>query len=98
MGVFSLDAKKISDILNLLIRENKVVRISDSLYLSREAFDTLLISVNTFYSHKNELTVAEFRDLLNTSRKFALPLLEYLDAQKITLRVGDARKLISRNK
>jgi selenocysteine-specific elongation factor len=40
------------------------------------------------------MTVAEFRDLLGTTRKFALPLLEHLDANRITLRVGDIRKLL----
>jgi len=37
--------------------------------------------------------VAELRDLLNTSRRYALPLLEYLDAKRITRRVGDKRIL-----
>ena len=40
------------------------------------------------------MTVAEFRDLLGTSRKFALPYLEYLDSNHVTLRVGDVRKLL----
>jgi selenocysteine-specific elongation factor len=38
--------------------------------------------------------VAEFRDLLKTSRKYALPFLEYLDSKRVTLRTGDVRKLI----
>jgi selenocysteine-specific elongation factor len=40
------------------------------------------------------MTVAEFRDLLNTTRKYALPFLEFLDSQKVTLRTGDVRKLL----
>jgi selenocysteine-specific elongation factor len=40
------------------------------------------------------MTVAEFRDVLNTTRKYALPLLEYLDSNKVTMRIGDIRKLI----
>ena len=40
------------------------------------------------------MTVAEFRDLLNTTRKYALPFLEFLDSQKVTLRTGDVRKFI----
>ncbi len=38
--------------------------------------------------------MAEFRDMLKTSRKFALSFLEYLDSNRITLRTGDVRKLI----
>ncbi|MBA4372773.1 MAG: selenocysteine-specific translation elongation factor [Thermodesulfovibrio sp.] len=96
MNMLSIDQKKMSDILNLLIREHKVERISDSLYLSKETYDAILELVRGFYTAKNEMTVAEFRDLLDTSRKYALPLIEYLDTRKITLRVGDARKLISK--
>jgi selenocysteine-specific elongation factor len=51
-------------------------------------------NLQNFFRNKPEMTVAEFRDILNTSRKYALPLLEYLDSHKITLRVGDIRKLL----
>ncbi len=96
MGLLSIDQKRMNDILSLLIREQKIVRVSDSLYLSKDAYDAILALVRDFYSRKKEMTVAEFRDLLDTSRKYALPLIEYLDAQRITVRVGDARKLMSR--
>jgi selenocysteine-specific elongation factor len=42
---------------------------------------------------KKEITMAEFRDLAKTSRKFAVPLMEYFDSQKLTQRVGDKRML-----
>jgi len=42
---------------------------------------------------RGKVTVAEIRDLFHTSRKYALALMEYLDTQKITRRVGDARVL-----
>ena len=42
---------------------------------------------------KGKITVAEVRDLLSTSRKYALALMEYMDEQKITRRVGDERVL-----
>jgi selenocysteine-specific elongation factor len=54
----------------------------------------MINALKSFFANKPELTVAEFRDLLNTSRKFALPFLEHLDAAKVTLRIGDARKLL----
>ena len=47
-----------------------------------------------FFAKKKEMTVGEFRDILGTSRKFALPFLEYLDSNRITIRVGDVRKLL----
>jgi len=42
------------------------------------------------------MTVSEFRTLLNTTRKYAIAYLEHLDSQKITLRVGEFRKLVKR--
>ncbi|MBI5633995.1 MAG: selenocysteine-specific translation elongation factor [Nitrospirae bacterium] len=89
-----LDQKQINDILNILAKERSVVRVNESIYLSAIAYDKMISTLKSFYAKKPELTVAEFRDLLQTSRKFALPFLEHLDAAKVTLRVGDARKLL----
>jgi selenocysteine-specific elongation factor len=50
--------------------------------------------LKNFFSKKNEMTVGEFRDILGTTRKYALPFLEYLDSNKITLRVGEVRKFL----
>lgn len=89
-----IDQKQCSDILNILVKENGIVRISDSLYLSVASFENMLSLLKAFFSKKSEMSVAEFRDILKTSRKYALPYLEYLDSNRITLRTGDARKLI----
>jgi selenocysteine-specific elongation factor len=89
-----MDLKQITDILNILSKERAVVRINESTYLSVAAYDRMISLLKTFFSKKPELTVGEFRDLLNTSRKFALPFLEHLDAAKVTLRLGDVRKFL----
>ena len=54
----------------------------------------MIEKLKAFFSKKPDMTVAEFRDTLNTTRKYALPFLEYLDSHNITLRVGDVRKLL----
>ena len=89
-----MDQKQITDILNILSKERAVMRVNESIYLSTAAYDKMIHALKTFFAKKPELTVAEFRDLLNTSRKFALPFLEHLDAAKVTLRIGDARKFL----
>lgn len=88
----SSDAKSVSDILKLMHIEGAAARINDSLYMSRKHYDRMLGMLKEFFSNKHEMTVAEFRDLLGTTRKYALPYLEYLDSNNITLRVGDVRK------
>jgi selenocysteine-specific elongation factor len=64
------------------------------MYIPSSVFQQMIGNLQNFFRNKPEMTVAEFRDILNTSRKYALPLLEYLDSHKITLRVGDIRKLL----
>jgi len=89
-----MDAKQLSDMFKLLAADGTVHRISDSLYIGREAYDGMMELLKAHYAKQDGMTVAEFRDLLGTTRKFALPLLEHLDANRITLRVGDIRKLL----
>jgi len=89
-----LEQKHLSDILKLLVKEGNLVRISDSMYVASSAFNKMIAALKNFYSKKSEMTVAEFRDILGTTRKYALQILEYLDSNKITLRVGAVRKLL----
>ncbi|MBN2654364.1 MAG: selenocysteine-specific translation elongation factor [Nitrospirae bacterium] len=91
---FSVPEKNVTDLLKLLSKEGLLVRITDAVYLTKENYDIMINRLRQHFSKKQDMTVAEFRDLLATSRKFAMPFLEYLDSNKITLRVGDARKFM----
>lgn len=93
-NMLSIGEKDVTDILKLLSKEGIIVRINDSVYLSKNNYEKMIELLRRFFSKKAEMSVAEFRDMLNTSRKYALPILEYLDSNKITLRVGDMRKLM----
>ncbi|MEW6569569.1 MAG: selenocysteine-specific translation elongation factor [Nitrospirota bacterium] len=94
MELLKIDQKSLSDILRLMAREGSLVRINDSLYITSFFYKKMMENLKNFFSKKPEMTVAEFRDLLGTTRKYALPFLEYLDSNKITLRVGDIRKFL----
>jgi len=89
-----IEQKRFADILKLMTKENSLVRINDSVYMTSSIYQKMIALLKDFYSKKQEMTVAEFRDILNTSRKYALPFLEYLDSTKVTLRVGDIRKFL----
>ena len=89
-----LDMKHLLDILKLMVKEGSLVRINDSMYITSSTYRKMVENLKGFFSKKSEMTIAEFRDILNTSRKYALPFLEYLDSNKITLRIGDIRKLL----
>ena len=89
-----LKPQEAADILKLMTSDNQVVRINDSLYVTEQTFNNLLEKLKAFFGQKSDMTVSEFRNLLGTSRKYALPFLEYLDSNRITMRVGDVRKLL----
>ena len=90
----AISENEAGDLLKLLTQEGSLVRINDATFISKEQYDRMIGLLRGFYAEKPEMTVAEFRDLLGTTRKFALPFLEYLDSHKITLRIGDIRKFV----
>lgn len=93
-GALNVPIKTVTDMLKLLSKEGRLVRINDSMYITASVHNEMLGILRSFYAGHPSMTVAEFRDLLGTSRKYALPFLEYLDSNKMTLRVGDVRKLL----
>ena len=92
-ALFGITDKDAKDLLKLLADEGRVVRINDSLYLDKAVLESIKTDLVKFLQEKKEIVVAEFRDIAKTSRKFAVPILEYLDSQKLTQRVGDKRVL-----
>ncbi|WP_333871351.1 selenocysteine-specific translation elongation factor [Desulforamulus putei] len=81
--------------LQYLLRTGKLVKLGDEeLYYSAERYRQARQMIVDFLKENKEISVAQTRDLLKTSRKFTLPLLESLDRERVTRRVGDNRVLI----
>jgi selenocysteine-specific elongation factor len=81
------------DVLMALVETGQLVRISPDVLLLSDTYDKLVAWVKNYISEHGSLNVGQVRDAFNTSRKYALALLEYLDDQRITKRVGDERVL-----
>ena len=81
------------ELLSYLIQDGKVVKVSEEVVFAREAYQTALDRIVEHVKGKDSITVAQARNLLGSSRKYVLPLLEYLDQQRLTRRVGDERVL-----
>ena len=81
------------ELLNILIGQRKVVKVADNVVFTADAYDHMTQKIIDHFKTHEQITVAEVRDMLQTSRKYALALMEYLDSQKITRRVGDGRVL-----
>jgi selenocysteine-specific elongation factor len=96
LTVLKMQPKQLDDILKLMAKQGSLVRVNEIMYITKAVYEKIIDALKNFFSKKKEMTVAEFRDILNTSRKYALPILEYLDTQRITMRVGDARKFLGK--
>ena len=67
--------------------------IKRTIVFHRAAITNMVSKLEQVYRDSQTFTVADVRKLVDTSRKFAIPLLEYLDSKRVTIRVGDKRKL-----
>jgi selenocysteine-specific elongation factor len=81
------------DVVMALIETGQLVRLSPDVLLLQETYRELVAWVRDYISEHGSVNVAQVRDAFDTSRKYALALLEYLDDQRITKRVGDERVL-----
>jgi selenocysteine-specific elongation factor len=84
------------EILNALIELNELIAVSPDVIFRKRDYDLIVQRITETIRQTQKITLAEVRDLFDTSRKFAQALLEYLDSIGVTLREGDFRKL--RNK
>ncbi len=90
-GIAGINETHGQELLQYLLRTGEMVKIADDLYFGKDILDRARKEVTGVLREKGEITVGEIRDLLQTSRKYALPLLEYFDREKVTRRVGDKR-------
>jgi selenocysteine-specific elongation factor len=81
------------EVWEALVDNGVVVRIAADVFLHRQAVEAAITRVREYLAEQKQMTAGQFRDLLGTSRKYAVPLLEYLDAQRVTRRLGDYREL-----
>lgn len=83
------------DVYEALLRLGTLQQISLEVVFLRETYDAAVARVKALLAERGAVTAAEVRDALDTSRKYALALLEHLDETGLTRRVGDARVLKS---
>lgn len=80
--------------LHYLLRQGELVKIGEDLYFPTKQYEEAKQLIISFLRENKEISVGQTRDLLQTSRKFALPLLDSLDRERLTRRVGDNRILV----
>jgi selenocysteine-specific elongation factor len=89
-----IDKVRAQKIVTLLLREKSLIKVSDELVFHRTALDQLRRQIGAHKTKSSTIDVAAFKDMTGVSRKYAIPLLEYLDRERVTKRVGDSRHIL----
>jgi len=82
-----------TEVLVSLIEQGRLVKLGDSVLFLRETYEEALARLLAYLREHGKITAAEARDVLGTTRKYILPLLEHMDERRLTRRVGDERIL-----
>jgi len=84
---------KLAEVIRLMEREKSIVRVATELYFPSSAVEKVKTALCKSLADKGEISAAGFRDVLGSSRKYTIALLEYFDREGVTLRIGDVRRL-----
>ena len=87
------DKKLILKILKLCESDGLIVRINQNIFITIENINLLKNKITVFFEKNDSLNVSDFKKIINSSRKYAIPILEYFDKIKFTSRYDNERKL-----
>ena len=95
LGQLAIESRHAEKILQILLREKVLVRVSPELIFHRDALGRLPVLLQNYKKSRGErIGVPTFKELTGITRKYAIPLLEYLDRQRLTRRMGDERVIL----
>lgn len=92
-AALKLPLNQIQPLLRVLVNQGNLAKVKEDLYFHAEALAGLKAALVDFLKKNKEISVMQFKELTQTSRKFTIPLLEYFDTNRVTVRVGEARRL-----
>ena len=82
-----------TEVLEVMVKEGDILKVKEDLYFHCKAFDGLKSELIAFLKNNGEITTPQFKEMTGASRKYTIPLIEYLDRTQVTVRVGDTRVL-----
>ncbi len=89
-----VDKLRAQKIVTLLLRDKVLIKVSDELVFHRSALEELRRQLANYKLKSAKINVTKFKELTGVTRKYAIPLLEYLDRERVTRREGDARQIL----
>lgn len=84
---------EIQMVFEYLVHEEIFIKVKNGIYLHRIPFQNLKEELTVYLKNHKEITTPQFKELTKASRKYAIPLIEYFDQLKLTLRLGEKRVL-----
>jgi selenocysteine-specific elongation factor len=95
LAKLAVEAKRAEKLLQILLREKNLVRVSPELIFHRQALSQLKERLAAHKKSRGDhISVPAFKELTGITRKYAIPLLEYLDRERVTRRAGDERVIL----
>jgi selenocysteine-specific elongation factor len=76
-----------------MISQGILVKAKEDIYFHSAVLEELQKQLVAFLKEHGEITTPQFKEMTRASRKYTIPLLEYFDSQKVTIRIGDTRRL-----
>ncbi|HSI88993.1 MAG TPA: selenocysteine-specific translation elongation factor [Pyrinomonadaceae bacterium] len=91
-----IPASTVRKVFNLLVKQGDLRKVTEEFYFGADAIDQLTEKLRQFDASSADRTidVSAFKDLAGISRKYAIPLLEYFDRERVTVRTGDKRQIL----
>jgi selenocysteine-specific elongation factor len=88
-----ISEKELKPVLQLLTKDGTLVKVKEELYFHHQALEELEGKTINYLKQNKEMSPTQFKEISQVTRKFAIPLMEYFDAKKLTMRIGDKRIL-----
>jgi len=88
--------KEAAAVFKVLQDEGRLIKVKEEMYIAAGAMRQLTVLVSEYLAKHGEMVPADFREVSGLSRKYLIPFLEWMDKEKITVRVGDKRRLRKR--
>lgn len=93
----SYEKEDVWNVYQALIKQGRLVKVSSDIIFHSSTIEKALNIIRILIHEKGQMTASDFRQMANTSRKYAIPLLEYCDKIGFTVRDGDIRKLVEKH-
>jgi selenocysteine-specific elongation factor len=87
-----LPQDEVRSIFNILVKNRHLIAINRDIFIELSVWQELMAYLKDFFANQSEMPVVSLKEFINTTRKYAIPIFEYLDSQGYTIREGDVRK------